>query len=127
LRGGDAGIRILEPAPAGGQAWFNAIPAAFEPREGEWLMVPIHQIFGSDELSLSAPGIAELASQPHVAMNTGAFAEGMEIELVCAGVTSRLPVHIRPELPRGVAGISAGLPPLTGIRLPAWGTIARPK
>src|ERR1700683_4916927 len=127
LRGGDAGIRILEPAPAGGQAYFSAIPAAFEPREGEWLLVPIHRIFGSDELSLSAPGIAELAVQPHVAMNTCAFADGMEVEIVCAGGTSRLPVQIRPELPRGVAGISAGLPLLAGIGLPAWGRIARPK
>jgi NADH-quinone oxidoreductase subunit G len=120
LRGGDAGIRILEPAPTGGQAYFSAIPAAFEPREGEWLLVPIHQIFGSDELSLSAPGIAELASGPHVAMNTDAFAEGMEVQVICSGRTSRLPVRIRPELPRGVAGIA-------GIRLPAWGKIARPK
>jgi NADH-quinone oxidoreductase subunit G len=120
LRGGDAGIRILEPAPAGGQIYFSAIPAAFEPRDGEWLLVPIHQIFGSDELSLLAPGIAELTSQPHVAMNAGAFAEGAEVEIVCAGGTSRLPVRIRPELPKGVAGIS-------GIRLPAWGRIARPK
>ena len=61
LRGGDAGVRILEPAPANGQTYFSAIPAAFEPREGEWLLVPIHHIFGSDELSLAAPGIAELA------------------------------------------------------------------
>jgi len=120
LRGGDAGIRIIEPAAAGGQSYCSAIPAAFEPRDGEWLLVPIHQIFGSDELSLSAPGIAELASQPHVAMNTGAFTDGTEVEIVCAAGTSRLPVRIRPELPRGVAGIS-------GIRLPAWAKIVRPK
>jgi len=125
LRGGDAGIRILEPAPASGQAYFSAIPAAFQPREGEWLLVPIHQIFGSDELSLSAPGIAELVSQPHVAMNTGAFADGMEVEVVYAGGTSRLPVRIRPELPHGVAGLSAGSRFPT--RLPAWGKIARTK
>jgi NADH-quinone oxidoreductase subunit G len=120
LRGGDAGIRIIESSTGGAQTYFSAIPPAFEPRQGEWLLVPIYQIFGSDELSLSAPGIAELVSQPHVAMNTGDFADGMEVEVVCAGVTSRLPVRIRPELPRGVAGIS-------GIRLPAWGKIARPK
>jgi NADH-quinone oxidoreductase subunit G len=124
LRGGDAGIRILEPAPAARQTnvqpYFSAIPAAFRPRDGEFLLIPIHHIFGSDELSLLAPGIAELASQPHVALNAGAFAEGTEVEIVCAGGTHRLPVQIRPELPTGVAGIS-------GIRLPAWGRIARPK
>ena len=73
LRGGDAGVRIIEPAPLNGQTYFTSIPAAFEPREGEWLLVPIHHIFGSDELSLAAPGIAELAAQPHVAVNTAAL------------------------------------------------------
>jgi hypothetical protein len=35
--------------------------------------------------------------------------------------------RIRPELPRGVAGLSAGVPPQAGVKLPAWGKIARPK
>jgi NADH-quinone oxidoreductase subunit G len=65
----------LRARPANGQPYFSAIPAAFEPRDGEWLLVPIHHIFGSDELSLSAPGIAELAAKPHVAMNSGEFTE----------------------------------------------------
>jgi len=130
LRGGDAGVRILEPAEANGQQYFNAIPPAFKAREGEWLLVPMYHLFGSDELSLSAPGIAELATKPHVAVNTAdsaaGLAEGAEVELSCAGGSFRLPVRIRPDLPRGVAALSAGLPPLVGINLPAWGKIARP-
>ena len=127
LRGGDAGVRIFEPAAANGQPYFNAIPSAFEPREGEWLLVPMYHIFGSDELSLSAPGIAELAPKPYVALNTADVTEGTEVQVSCAGGTFRLPVRIRPDLPSGVAGLSAGIPPLAGIRLPAWGKIARPK
>jgi len=127
LRGGDAGIRILEPVPENGQPYFSDIPAAFEPRDGEWLLVPIHHIFGSEELSLAAPGIAELADKPHVAVPAGAFTEGEIVEVACAGGAFRLPVRIRPELPRGVAGLSAGVSPLSGVRLPTWGKIARPK
>jgi NADH-quinone oxidoreductase subunit G len=127
LRGGDAGVRIFEPAAANGQPYFNAIPSAFEPREGEWLLVPMYHIFGSDELSLSAPGIAELAPKPYVALNTADVTEGTEVQVSCAGGTFRLPVRIRPDLPPGVAGLSAGIPPLAGIWLPAWGKIARPK
>jgi NADH-quinone oxidoreductase subunit G len=127
LRGGDAGVRIFEATPANGQSYFSAIPPAFEPREGEWLLVPMYHIFGSDELSLSAPAIAELAAKPHVAVNTGDLPEGAEVEVSCAGGTFRLPVRIRPDLPLGVAGLSAGVPPLVGITLPAWGKIARPK
>jgi NADH-quinone oxidoreductase subunit G len=127
LRGGDAGVRILKPAAANGQSYFNAIPSPFQPREGEWLLLPIYRIFGSDELSLSAPGIAELVAKPHVAVNSSDFAEGAEVDVSYAGNTFRLPVHIRPDLPRGVGGLSVGVPPLVGISLPAWGTIARPK
>jgi NADH-quinone oxidoreductase subunit G len=127
LRGGEMGVRIFEPAPASGQSYFSAIPPPFEPREGEWLLVPMYHIFGSDELSLSAPGTAGLVAKPHVALNTGDLAEGAEVEVSCAGGTFRLPVRIRPDLPRGVAGLSAGLPPLVGITLPAWGRIAGPK
>jgi NADH-quinone oxidoreductase subunit G len=127
LRGGDAGMRLFEPAAANGQPYFNAIPPAFQPREGEWLLLPMHHIFGSDELSRSAPGIAELMAKPHVAVNSSEFTENAEVEVSYAGGTFRLPVRIRPELPRGVAGLSVGIAPLVGLALPAWGAIARPK
>jgi NADH-quinone oxidoreductase subunit G len=127
LRGGDAGVRIIEPTPENGQPYFTDIPAAFEPRDGEWLLLPIQHIFGSDELSLAAPGIAELAAKPHVAVNIAGFTDGMEVDVTCAGATFRLPVRLRPELPPGVAGLSAGLSPQAGVRLPAWAKITRPK
>jgi NADH-quinone oxidoreductase subunit G len=127
LRGGDAGVRIFEPAAANGQSYFNAIPAAFQPRHAEWLLLPMYRIFGSDELSLSAPGIAELTAKPHVAVNSGEFTENQEVEINYAGSTFRLPVRIRPDLPPGVAGLSIGTAPLVGLSLPAWGKIARAK
>jgi NADH-quinone oxidoreductase subunit G len=127
LRGGDAGVRLFEPASANGQPYFSAIPTAFKRREGEWLLVPMYHIFGSDELSLSAPGIAELATKPHLALNTGSFTEGTEVEMTCAAGTFRLPVRIYPEMPPGVAALSAGLPSLAGMVLPTWAKIERPK
>jgi NADH-quinone oxidoreductase subunit G len=125
LRGDDPGVRMFEPPPPRGQSYFSGIPAAFEPREGEWLLLPMYYIFGSDELSLSAPGIAELATTPHVAVNAGDFTEGEKVEVRCAGGTFRLPVRIRPDLPRGVAGLPVGLHPLVGCGLPGWGMIVR--
>ena len=114
---------MVEPAPVHGQSYFSEIPAAFESREGEWLLVPIYHIFGSDELSLSAPAIAELAPTAHVAVNAVDLTDGEEVEVRCVGRTFRLPVRIRPDLPRGVAGLSAGLSPLVGLGLPEWGAI----
>ena len=67
LRGGDAGIRLFEPSPGG--AYFTAVPPAFARRDAEWLIVPIEHIFGSEELSLQAPAVAELAPGPYLALN----------------------------------------------------------
>jgi NADH-quinone oxidoreductase subunit G len=127
LRGGDAGVRMFEPAASNGQTYFSAIPPAFEARDDEWLLVPMYHFFGSDELSLAAQGIAELVTAPHVAVNSGDFAEGTEVEVSCSSGTFHLPIRIRPELPQSIACISVGQVPVAGISLPAWGKIARRK
>ena len=127
LRGGDPGVRLIEPARASGAMYATGIPAAFEARDGEWLLVPIYHLFGSEELSVRAPGIATLATKAYVAVNDGDFVDGTEVEVATESGTFRLPVHVRPDLPRGVAGLPAGIPPLEGIRLPSWGRIVKPK
>ncbi|HVN18834.1 MAG TPA: molybdopterin-dependent oxidoreductase, partial [Dongiaceae bacterium] len=127
LRSGDAGVRMFEPAAANGQSWFSAIPPAFEPREGEWLLLPMYHFIGSEELSSAARGLAELATKPHVALNCADIAEDTEVEVNCASGTFRLPVRLRPDLPKGVACLSAGIAPLSGVAMPAWGKIERVK
>jgi len=127
LRNGDAGVRMFEPAAPNGQSWFRTIPPAFEPREGEWLLVPMYHFIGSEELSPAARGLAELATKPLVAVNCADLADGTEVEVSCASGTFRLPVSLRPELPRGIACLSAGIAPLSGVTMPAWGKIERAK
>ncbi|HTP32898.1 MAG TPA: NADH-quinone oxidoreductase subunit NuoG [Candidatus Acidoferrales bacterium] len=123
LRGGDAGVRVFAPAAADGRPYFTVVPPAFEPREGEWLLLPMFHFVGSDELSMAAYGISQLATKPHLAINSSDLADGAEVELSCASGAFRLPLRIRPELPRGVACVSAG----SGITLPAWSRIRRPR
>lgn len=124
-RGGDAGVRLLEPGPRKSSSYFTAIPEEFQPRPGEWLIVPLHHIFGSEELSRSAPAVMELAPSAYLALNPDDASKlqvkaGKEIIAYVGGQQYRLPVSIRPELPRGIAGVPAGVPPLEGMALPAW-------
>jgi NADH-quinone oxidoreductase subunit G len=115
LRGGPAGVRLIEPD--GGSVPQGGIPAPFEPRRGEFLVVPLHHIFGSEELSTAAPAIASLVLAPYLALNSeDAAGFGPEAEVF----GFRLPVKAMPELPRGVAGVPAGI---GGLDLPAWGRI----
>ena len=127
LHGGDAGVRMLEPAASNAQSWFNTIPPAFEPREGEWLLVPMYHFVGSEELSLAARGLGELATKAHVAVNSADLAGSHEVVVSCESGSFRLPVHLWPDLPRGVACLSAGIAPLGGVRMPAWGRIEKAK
>jgi len=125
LRGGDPGVRVIEPGSSTTPSYFTRIPAEFPARIGEWLIVPMHHFFGSEELSLRAPAVAELATKPYVGVGVGDFHEDAEVEVRFGDVTLRLPVRVQPELPPGVATISAGMQPTAGIKLPAWGKIAR--
>jgi NADH-quinone oxidoreductase subunit G len=128
LRGGDPGKRLIEPAGEGEPLYFDKIPGAFEPRENEVFVVPLYHIFGSEELSILSPGIAERAPVPYVAMNPEdaerlLAEDGRRVEVTIARVVCVLPVVKKVSLPRGIAGIPAGLPGLERVTLPEWGRI----
>ncbi len=125
LRGGDPGVRLLEPDAGATPSFFISIPGAFEPRAGEWLALPIYHIFGSEELSSEASALAKLVPMPYVALSAG-NAEGLgirqdEVASVEIGARAyRLPVNVIQGLPEGTVGIPAGLRGLDGIVTPSW-------
>jgi NADH-quinone oxidoreductase subunit G len=130
LRGGDPGIRLFEPVVDGGVTFFRQIPEAFSARDGTWLLVPLYHIFGSEELSVLAPAVAARVPPPYLvlsAADAAALQVGPADAVVCAvaGTTHRLPVHVDPTLPTGIAGLPVGLPALQGISLPVWGTLTK--
>lgn len=128
LRGGDPGVRLIEAAPAATGTYFNLIPNAFSRRDGEWLLIPLLHIFGSEELSLFSPAVAELAPKPYIALSIDDARElqlesGEEVGVALNGTVHRLPVIIHKELSAGTAGVPVGLPALGGIHLPAYCTL----
>lgn len=130
LRGGDPGKRLLEPAGKGETIYFGKMPGAFESRKDELFLVPLYHIFGSEELSMLSPGIAERAPVPYLAMNPEdaeslLIEEGKKVEIFFSGATCIVPVVKRASLPRGVAGLPAGLPGMEKVTLPCWGRIGR--
>jgi NADH-quinone oxidoreductase subunit G len=132
LRGGDPGRRLIEPVQKEEISYFEEIPPPFQPQEGAWLMVPIFHIFGSEELSVLTPGVAELAPQPYLALGPDDAAnlridDGQEVELSISNATYRLPVRITPKLSKGIAGLPFGLSELVGIEpCIGYGKIAIP-
>lgn len=142
LCGGDPGQRLIEPdigvsgfggsGNGVGPSFFADIPAAFSARQDTFLVVPLYHIFGSEELSVLSPGIAELSPKPYLVINAedaehiGAGAgDAMKITIEGVSRSYHLTLRISTALPRGVAGLPAGLPALEGISLPSWGTVSK--
>jgi NADH-quinone oxidoreductase subunit G len=129
LHGGDPGQRLIEPARAG-LKFFGEVPQAFERRSDEWLIVPLYHIFGSEELSVLSPGIAQRLPKLYIAVNDHDAARlgvnySEQVELNLGGSTYSLPVKGHLAIPEGVAGLPVGLRELPFVDLPAWGRIAR--
>ncbi len=130
LQGGDPGRRLIDPAPASRSPYFGPVPSPFQPREREWLVVPFYHIFGSEELSIVSPGIAERSPGAYLGLNpedaaSAGLTDGEQVELAMERVSQALPVKLVPKLPRGVAGLPVGLPGVQWTQLPAWGMVSK--
>jgi NADH-quinone oxidoreductase subunit G len=146
LRGGDPGVRLIEPPavptsipaaaqsstavtpspprPAAAPSSRPAPPPAFRPALDRLLAVPLHHIYGSEELSMLSPPVAGRAPAAYVALNAldaerlGAR-EGRPLKVTLDELHLSLPVRIVASLPEGVAGLPVGLPGQPFVALPA--------
>jgi NADH-quinone oxidoreductase subunit G len=134
LRHGPVGKRLLDSGATGsGTSPFDTTrpaPAAFRPRPNDWLLVPVHHIFGSDDLSMHTPGVAQRAPKPYVGLNADdatklGLMPGDELSLWLPWLDFRAAWRLMPSLPTGVAGLPVGLPGMPFIALPARGRLSR--
>lgn len=128
LVGGDPGTRLFEAPPAAGSRPEYQIPKPVELRDDEWIVVPVHHVFGSEELSVLSPGIRELTPEPYVGLSPlsadslGARA-GSLVHLQMEQGALVLPVRLLAGLPAKVAALPVGLPGLGWYELPSRGTV----
>jgi len=129
IRGGDPGKRLIEPAEGAG-SYFHSIPKAFKSEEDKWLVVLLYHIFGSEELSVLSPGIAERKPRPYLALNPEdakriKVQDGEMVELSLGAFRHQLHVNVLSGLPVGVAGLGAGLSGELEYVSPVSGTIRK--
>ncbi len=128
LVGGDPGIRLLDKPDGGSVSYFSeAVPESQE-REDQWLLVPLHHLFGSEELSVLSPGIRQLTPDPYVGMSSEdadslGIKEGTIVSLDAQGLQVQRPVRIRPDIPRSILAWPVGLPGEEPVELPQWVTV----
>jgi NADH-quinone oxidoreductase subunit G len=115
LRAGDAGVRLVEPAPGADGAYFTDIPAPFHIEQDSWQVVPLHHIFGSDELSALAPATETLLEQPYVGLSPSdaqqlGVRDGILVKVRSREFNLSLTVRVLDQLPTGLVGLPVGLP-----------------
>ncbi|MEO5599521.1 MAG: NADH-quinone oxidoreductase subunit NuoG [Cyclobacteriaceae bacterium] len=125
LRGGNPGLRLLEPNIHGVTKYFTDLPEIFIPMKDHIWMVSLHHIFGSEELSARGAAIAKRVPKSYVMINVQDAADlnitsGTVLEFEITRQVYRLPVEISTSIPKGVGGMPYGLPDLPFIDLPAW-------
>ncbi|HYK36115.1 NADH-quinone oxidoreductase subunit NuoG [Alloacidobacterium sp.] len=132
LRGGDPGVRLIEPSQNPTWQYFTEIPAAKNTNRDEWLLIPIYHIFGSEELSSHANGISQLVPRPYVALHSDDASRlgvnaGEKINITVADSSFELEVILRDDLPRGTAGLPSGLLPIAAMPSPAFAKLTPAK
>ena len=115
LAGGTAGVRLIEPDPEMNTGHASIIPRAFQPQSGQWTLLPLYRIFGSEETSALAPAVNELVPQPYISVNsrtaTGLrVSAGDPITIESESETHTLIACIDDSIPEGCAGYAVGLP-----------------
>jgi NADH-quinone oxidoreductase subunit G len=128
LHGGDPGKRLIEPESSADMPFYKNIPVAFKTRTNEWQIVPLHYIFGSEEMSVISPAVKERSPASCACLNPEdakalKVKDGDKVKLTIDGEEFDLLVKIEKTIPSGVAGFSAGLPGIGYCDLPQWGEI----
>ncbi len=130
LRGGDPGLRMFESSAKVDLTFFKDLPEKFQPVENQLWIVPIHHIFGSEELSAKGASVAKRVPEPYVLLNRNnstelKLNEGDIIEFEIAGQSYKLPVNLSNSIAMGVAGLPIGLNKIEYADLPAWGAVKK--
>lgn len=115
LRAGDPGVRLIAPVTASEARYYDEVPAATVRAEGEWRVLPLYHLYGSDELSSRAEVVAERIPAPYVLLSaadaaTLDVAEGARVKVQIGNASTQLPVRISAQLAAGCIGLPSGLP-----------------
>jgi len=126
LNGGDPGTRLLEP----GQTPFAyyAVPAASQPRGGQLRLLPLHHIYGSEELSARADVVSSQIPAAYIALNAHDAAglgvqEGGLVSIDLGNTRVALPLRIV-GLPAGAVGLPVGLEGVPAFSANGWASVS---
>ena len=130
-----AATPVSDSSSRGRRMWLSPSdgePTRFTPRSDEWLLVPLHHLFGSETTEPRDPGRrgagagAVRRAQPGrrrpARRRAGRHPSSVEID----GRTSRAAVQVGARAAAGCAGLPEGLPGLSGLPAGRWARLRKP-
>ncbi len=128
MKGGDPGIRLIEANKNAKVSFFEPDITDIEQKPGEFWIIPVYRIFGSEELSSKAKAVAERIPEPYVLMNEKDIAgsdknENGSANINISGKEIFVKIKIDPDIPLGIAGLTVNLPGMPFLNLPCSGKI----
>jgi NADH-quinone oxidoreductase subunit G len=126
MKGGDPGIRLIEPIEGIKNIYFKQGSQIAEIKKDEWLIVPVYQIFGSDELSSVGPSMAQKIHEPFVLLNkidadNISVRDGDSVQLEILKTKLKVKVKIGKSFVHGLAGLSVNLRDMAFMDVPGIG------
>jgi NADH-quinone oxidoreductase subunit G len=126
MKGGDPGVRLFELSAGSKRDSFKYNSQESEVRKDELKIVPVYQIFGSEELSAVSPSIIERIQEPFVFMNPKdseifQLSDGELVILEILNTKLNVKVKIEKSIVQGLAGLSVNLPGMPFIGIPGNG------
>ena len=114
LKGGDPGICLFQSRPSGEAPRFREIPPPFSATDG-FTLLPLHHVFGSDELTMQSPPIGERAPAPFIVLNPGdaqrlGVAPGEGVKWQAGDRVLSFEAKLSDHMPQGAAGYVRGMP-----------------
>jgi NADH-quinone oxidoreductase subunit G len=128
MKGGDPGVRLFEQSAGSKRDYSEYYRQKSEVRKDELKIVPVYQIFGSEELSAVSPSIIERIHEPFVFMNQKdseffQLSDGESVILEILNIKLNVKVKIEKSIVRGLAGLSVNLPGMPYIDIPGRGKL----
>lgn len=130
VKGGDPGIRLIENDDGKSVKYFSQIPQAFKPKPDQLFVVPVKNIYGSEELSSKCTAIDKRTQESTIYINQSdakrrEVKTSDRISLVIKEDQINVLVKVDESIPQGVVGLFMRLSDVSYIELPGWGTLSR--
>ncbi|MCZ6870063.1 MAG: NADH-quinone oxidoreductase subunit NuoG [Gammaproteobacteria bacterium] len=115
LLGGDPGIRLFDGRAGGNAPRYGVVPRPFAAADAGFTLLALDHVFGSDELTMQSPPIAERAPAPYVVLNPGdaerlSVAAGDGVRCEAGDRALSFEVKLSDHMPRGAVGYLRGVP-----------------